>query len=96
MTRVFRGYIAPNPKEFDYWVDLSKDPKGNYIRYYAGDSQWKYINDDTDNPQTAEIETLKNKVATLESKANGLQTKVTTLENKVSTLETKVAALEAA
>lgn len=27
MTRITRSYIAPNPKEFDYWVDLAEDPK---------------------------------------------------------------------
>lgn len=40
MTRITRSYIAPNPKEFDYWVDLAADPKGNVIKYYAGDSKW--------------------------------------------------------
>lgn len=27
MTRITRSYIAPNPKEFDYWVDLAADTK---------------------------------------------------------------------
>lgn len=40
MTRITRSYIAPNPKEFEYWVDLSADPKGNVIKYYAGGSKW--------------------------------------------------------
>lgn len=40
MTRITRSYIAPNPKEFDYWVDLAADPKGNVIKYYAGSSKW--------------------------------------------------------
>lgn len=48
MTRITRSYIAPNPKEFDYWVDLAADPKGNVIKYYAGSSKWLPINDDTD------------------------------------------------
>lgn len=55
MTRITRSYIAPNPKEFDYWVDLAADPKGNVIKYYAGSSKWLPINDDTDNDQSAKI-----------------------------------------
>lgn len=59
MTRITRSYIAPNPKEFDYWVDLTTDPKGNVIKYYAGDSKWLPINDDTDNDQSARIKALE-------------------------------------
>lgn len=59
MTRITRSYIAPNPKEFDYWVDLTTDPKGNVIKYYAGDSKWLPLNDDTDNDQSARIKALE-------------------------------------
>lgn len=59
MTRITRSYIAPNPKEFDYWVDLAADPKGNVIKYYAGDSKWLSLNDDTDNDQSARIKALE-------------------------------------
>lgn len=59
MTRITRSYVAPNPKEFDYWVDLAADPKGNVIKYYAGSSKWLPINDDTDNDQSAKIATLE-------------------------------------
>lgn len=59
MTRITRSYIAPNPKEFDYWVDLAADPKGNAIKYYAGDSKWLPLNDDTDNDQSARIKALE-------------------------------------
>lgn len=59
MTRITRSYIAPNPKEFDYWVDLAADPKGNVIKYYAGDSKWLSLNDDTDNAQSARIKALE-------------------------------------
>lgn len=55
MTRITRSYIAPNPKEFEYWVDLSADPKGNVIKYYAGGSKWLPLNDNTDNDQSARI-----------------------------------------
>lgn len=59
MTRITRSYIAPNPKEFDYWVDLAADPKGNVIKYYVGDSKWLPLNDDTDNDQSARIKALE-------------------------------------
>lgn len=59
MTRITRRYIAPNPKEFDYWVDLTADPKGNVIKYYAGGSKWLPLNDDTDNDQSARIKALE-------------------------------------
>jgi hypothetical protein len=69
MTRITRSYIAPNPKEFDYWVDLATDPKGNVIRYYAGSSKWLPINDDTDNDQSAKIAALESgKVDKVEGK----------------------------
>lgn len=59
MTRITRSYIAPNPKEFDYWVDLAADPKGNVIKYYAGDSKWLPLNDGTGNDQSARIKALE-------------------------------------
>lgn len=69
MTRITRSYIAPNPKEFDYWVDLAADPKGNVIKYYAGGSKWLPLNDDTDNAQSARIKALESgKVDKVEGK----------------------------
>lgn len=69
MTRITRSYIAPNPKEFEYWVDLSADPKGNVIKYYAGGSKWLPLNDDTDNDQSARIKALESgKVDKVEGK----------------------------
>lgn len=69
MTRITRSYVAPNPKEFDYWVDLAADPKGNVIKYYAGSSKWLPINDDTDNDQSAKIAALESgKVDKVEGK----------------------------
>lgn len=69
MTRITRSYIAPNPKEFEYWVDLSADPKGNVIKYYAGGSKWLPLNDDTDNDQSARIAALESgKVDKVEDK----------------------------
>ena len=42
--------IAPNPKEIDYWIDLTEDPNGGIIKYYNG-STWDYLNqmDDQNN-----------------------------------------------
>ena len=69
MTRITRSYIAPNPKECDYWVDLAADPKGNVIKYYAGGSKWLPLNDDTDNDQSAKIAALESgKVDKVEGK----------------------------
>lgn len=69
MTRITRSYIAPNPKEFDYWVDLAADPKGNVIKYYAGSSKWLPLNDDADNDQSARIKALESgKVDKVEGK----------------------------
>lgn len=69
MTRITRSYIAPNPKEFEYWADLSADPKGNVIKYYAGGSKWLPLNDDTDNDQSARIAALESgKVDKVEGK----------------------------
>jgi hypothetical protein len=69
MTRITRSYVAPNPKEFDYWVDLTADPKGNVIKYYAGGSKWLSLNDDTDNDQSARIAALESgKVDKVEGK----------------------------
>lgn len=69
MTRITRSYIAPNPKEFDYWVDLTTNPEGNVIKYYAGDSKWLPLNDDTDNDQSARIKALESgKVDKVEGK----------------------------
>lgn len=93
MTRITRSYIAPNPKEFDYWVDLTTDPKGNVIKYYAGDSKWLPLNDDTDNDQSARIKALESgKVDKVEGKVlssndftNAYKTKldgITTQANK--------------
>ena len=69
MTRITRSYIAPNPKEFEYWIDLAADPKGNVIKYYAGGSKWLPLNDDTDNDQSARIAALESgKVDKVEGK----------------------------
>ncbi len=69
MTRITRSYIAPNPKEVDYWVDLAAYPKGNVIKYYAGSSKWLPINDDADNDQSAKIAALESgKVDKVEGK----------------------------
>ena len=69
MTRITRSYIAPNPKEFDYWVDLAADPRGTVIKCYAGSSKWLPLNDNTDNDQSAKIAALESgKVDKVEGK----------------------------
>lgn len=88
MTRITRSYIAPNPKEFDYWVDLTTDPKGNVIKYYAGDSKWLPLNDDTDNDHSARIKALESgKVDKVEGKGLSTNDYTTPEKNKLAAIE---------
>lgn len=88
MTRITRSYIAPNPKEFDYWVDLAADPKGNVIKYYAGSSKWLPLNDDTDNDQSARIKALElGKVDKVEGKGLSTNDYTTPEKNKLAAIE---------
>lgn len=36
LVRFSKSDIQPNPIEVDYWVDISKNPYGNSIKYYNG------------------------------------------------------------
>lgn len=49
--------IAPNYKEFDYWIDLTEDPNGGIIKFWNGNT-WDYLNrmDDQDRDIANEIE----------------------------------------
>lgn len=88
MTRIIKSYIAPNPKEFDYWVDLAANPKGNVIKYYAGSSKWLPINDDTDNDQSAKIAALESgKVDKVEGKGLSTNDYTTPEKNKLAAIE---------
>lgn len=88
MTRITRSYIAPNPKEFDYWVDLAADPKGNVIKYYAGSSKWLPLNDDPDNDQSARIKALElGKVDKVEGKGLSTNDYTTPEKNKLAAIE---------
>lgn len=88
MTRITRSYIAPNPKEVDYWVDLAANPKGNVIKYYAGSSKWLPINDDTDNDQSAKIAALESgKVDKVEGKGLSTNDYTTPEKNKLAAIE---------
>lgn len=88
MTRITRSYIAPNPKEFDYWVDLATYPKGNVIKYYAGSSKWLPLNDDTDNDQSARIKALElGKVDKVEGKGLSTNDYTTPEKNKLAAIE---------
>lgn len=89
MTRITRSYIAPNPKEFDYWVDLTADPKGNVIKYYAGGSKWLPLNDDADNDQSARIEALES------GKVDKVEGKELSSNDFTDAYKTKLAAIEA-
>lgn len=111
MIKITKSYVAPSPKEFEYWVDLTADPKGNVIKYYAGESKWKPINDDTDNSQSADIKNLQDtKVDKVSGKGlstndftTAYKTKLDNLSNYndteikslISALTARVVALEA-
>lgn len=90
MTRITRSYIAPNPKEFEYWVDLTSDPKGNVIKYYAGGSKWKPLNDGTNNDQSDRITALE------EGKVDKIEGKDVVAVNNTLTSTSTVDALAAA
>lgn len=99
MTRITRSYIAPNPKEFDYWVDLTADPKGNVIKYYAGGSKWLPLNDDTDNDQSAKIAadtkvTINNTLTSTSTTEALAAAQGKALKDLIDALTTRVAALE--
>lgn len=42
LVRFSKSDIQPNPIEVDYWVDISKNPYGNSIKYYNG-RDWKEL-----------------------------------------------------
>lgn len=52
--------IAPNPKEIDYWIDLSEDTNGGIIKFWNGYT-WDYLNrmDDQDRDIAEEIARAK-------------------------------------
>ena len=52
--------IAPNPKEIDYWIDLTEDPNGGIIKFWNGEI-WDYLNrmDDQDRDIANEIARAK-------------------------------------
>lgn len=52
--------IAPNPKEIDYWIDLSEDTNGGIIKFWNG-KIWDYLNrmDDQDRDIAEEIARAK-------------------------------------
>lgn len=52
--------IAPNPKEIDYWIDLSEDANGGIIKFWNGQT-WDYLNkmDDQDRDIAEEIARAK-------------------------------------
>ena len=52
--------IAPNPKEIDYWIDLSEDTNGGIIKFWNGQT-WDYLNkmDDQDRDIAEEVARAK-------------------------------------
>ena len=72
--------IAPNPKEIDYWIDLSEDTNGGIIKYYNG-TKWDYLNQMDD--QNAQIDDIKETLANIKiNKVNDTQYQLI-VDNKV-------------
>lgn len=36
LNRTYTGKYAPNHLEYDYWIDLTADPKGSIIKTFNG------------------------------------------------------------
>lgn len=87
MLRITKSTIAPNPKEFDYWVDLSANANGGVTKYYDR-GQWIQLQPTT--PQkdhTAEIQTLTQQINGLSQQLADLITTVSALSERVNILE---------
>lgn len=63
--------VAPNPKEIDYWIDLTEDPNGGIIKFWNGNI-WDYLNrmDDQDRDIANEIARAKAAEAQLQENIN--------------------------
>lgn len=48
--KFIKNTIAPNPKEYDFWVDLQEDPQGGIIKKYnVAEHKWEKIVSGTSN-----------------------------------------------
>lgn len=48
--KFIKSTIAPNPKEYDFWVDLQEDPQGGIIKKYnVAEHKWEKIVSGTSN-----------------------------------------------
>lgn len=70
MIKFIESKIAPNPKEYTYWIDLTEDIYGKTIKYFNG-SEWEIMNGDSN--QNQEIEQIKNQLNNKVDKVNGKQ-----------------------
>lgn len=70
MIKFIESKIAPNPKEYTYWIDLSEDPHFGSIKKYNG-SKWVSINGDAE--QSEEIQQIKNTLSNKVDKVSGKQ-----------------------
>lgn len=73
--------IAPNPKEIDYWIDLSEDPNGGIIKYFDG-TKWDYLNkmDEQDNAIAEEIERAQAAEQQLQTNIDNVQDDVDSIQ----------------
>ena len=83
MTRITRSYIAPNPKEFEYWVDLSDNPYGGSIKYFNG-TEWVRLAASGGTPDLSNYYTKTQVNKLLNDKAN-----ISDVDSKVDDEEVK-------
>lgn len=90
--------VAPNPKEAQFWIDLSADPHGGITKYRKG-NKWVPINESNSNAEFNKnvlevLNMLTDKVKTLENQLKAMYKEFETLYNNCDTLNNKVKKLE--
>lgn len=87
MVKFIESKIAPNPREYNYWVDLTENPNFGVIKYFDG-SQWKNITLDEENTEIQNIkQQLNNKVDKVSGKQLSTEDFTTALKNKLNSIE---------
>lgn len=91
--------VAPNPKEAQFWIDLSADPHGTIQKYYNG-KKWIAVvepseNNSEFNTQVIDIlKTLANKLEMLEDKIAEQAKEIDVLKKANSNLSKRIEKLE--
>lgn len=70
MIKFIESKIAPDPKEYTYWIDLTENIYGGIIKYFNG-SEWESVSSDSE--QNKEIQQIKNQLNNKLDKVSGKQ-----------------------